>query len=162
MPKPPEKPTLELHARLKALGEGATKYLYGQNGSPPDHSVLEKFPNPVIKRGAGSVGGITVNINAPEFTSLCPKTGQPDFAAIEIVYSPHEWCVESKSLKLYLGQFRMFGEFHEACVDRIGHDLVTLLQPLGLQVLGKFSARGGIKFWPTYFYTRPPSPIAKV
>ena len=148
---------------LKVLGEGKTEYNYGQNG-PPDPSVLEKFQNPVLQRTADEArGGITIEISCPEFTSLCPKTGQPDFATIQVVYAPHLWCVESKSLKLYLGQFRMHGEFHEACVDRIGHDLVTMLEPMALKVIGMFTPRGGIKFWPTYLFQRPaPSPIVRL
>lgn len=148
----------DLASDLKSLGSGSTQYNYGQAGTPPDPKVLERFPNPVLERlkdeQRGIAGGIKIDISAPEFTSLCPKTGQPDFAEIVIQYAPDQWCVESKSLKLYLGQFRMFGEFHEACVDRIGSDLVELLDPLTLHVMGKFTPRGGIKFWPTYVYTR--------
>lgn len=144
----------ELHSQLKALGVGVTKYQF----DTPDFLVLEKFPNPhPLARvfDEGTVLGaskLTVSIDAPEFTSLCPKTGQPDFATIVIKYKPKDWCVESKSLKLYLMGFRNHGEFHEACVNRIGYDLVRLLDPIWLQVTGQFSPRGGISFWPTYFY----------
>ena len=78
-----------------------------------------------------------VKITCPEFTSLCPLTGQPDFATIVIRYTPGKWCVESKSLKLYLGSFRNVGEFHESCIARIAKDLVTLLEPSTLIVRGK-------------------------
>lgn len=146
------------HEDLKSLGSGATEYLFGENGLPPDPSVLERFPNPTRERvKAGStVRGLlsAIDIQVPEFTSLCPKTRQPDFAKIVIKYFPNEWCVESKSLKLYMNQFRMFGEFHEACVDRIGTTLVELLDPISIQVQGQFSPRGGIPFWPTYVYQR--------
>lgn len=142
---------------LQSLGSGKTEYKYGVDGDP-DPSVLEKFPNPSRERiRAGStVQGVinAIDIRVPEFTSLCPKTGQPDFAVIVIKYFPNEWCVESKSLKLYLMQFRMFGEFHESCVDRIGSDLVELLDPISLQVQGQFTPRGGIPFWPTFTYQK--------
>lgn len=82
-------------------------------------------------------------------------TGQPDFATIVIDMEPDQWCVESKSLKLYLGSFRMHGEFHEACVCRIANDLVALLQPRWLRVEGRFTPRGGIPLWPKAEYRRP-------
>jgi 7-cyano-7-deazaguanine reductase len=85
----------------------------------------------------------------------CPKTGQPDFAKIVIDYVPNAYCVESKSLKLYLMSYRMFGEFHESCVNRIRSDLVDLLDPHWLQVRGEFTPRGGIPFWPESSYYRP-------
>lgn len=144
--------TKELHDGLKALGAGGTNYEFGI-GHAPDPSVLERFPNPQLTHDPKG-GHVQVDIIAPEFTTLCPKTGQPDFAAIEITYVPNQWCIESKSLKLYLMQFRMHGEFHEACVNRIGSDLVGLLDPIRLVVIGKFTARGGIKFWPNYQYTK--------
>lgn len=134
-------------SRLQALGAGATKYDF----TKPDPSVLEKFENPA----QGSSLEISVHIECPEFTSLCPKTGQPDFATIVIDYTPREWCVESKSLKLYLMGFRMHGEFHESCCHRIATDLVNLLDPNFLRVEGKFTPRGGIPFWPKVAYFRP-------
>jgi len=97
----------------------------------------------------------TIHIECPEFTCLCPLTGQPDFAKIVIDYCPDKLCVESKSLKLYLGSFRMFGEFHEAGVNRICNDLVKLLGPHWLTVRGEFTPRGGIPFWPTAEYRSP-------
>lgn len=89
-----------------------------------------------------------VTFNCPEFTSLCPKTGQPDFARIIINYIPREDMVESKSLKLYLFSFRNHGDFHEDCVNIIMKDLVKLMNPKYLEVLGIFTPRGGISIYP--------------
>ena len=85
-----------------------------------------------------------VQFNCPEFTSLCPITGQPDFAEIKIMYIPGERMVESKSLKLYLFSFRNHGDFHEDCVNIIMKDLVKLMQPKYIEVIGLFTPRGGI------------------
>lgn len=146
------KSTAHLADGVKALGEGATRYNY----DAPDASLLESFPNPSADRGLNPANGfMRLHIECPEFTSLCPKTGQPDFAKIIIDYQPREKCVESKSLKLYLGSFRNHGEFHEACVNRIGNDLVALLDPQQLAVQGEFTPRGGIPFWPIFSYSRP-------
>jgi 7-cyano-7-deazaguanine reductase len=135
---------------LRALGTD-TKYRF----DGPHAALLESFPNPA--KSAIPVPGsvLTLHIEAPEFTSLCPMTGQPDFATIVIDYEPDALCVESKALKLYLGSFRMAGEFHEACVQRIGRDLIALLDPVALRVEGQFTPRGGIPFWPTFTYRRP-------
>lgn len=149
--------TKHLADNVKALGEGSTRYSY----DGPDKTLLEAFPNPGIDPELNpSRGQLTLSIRCPEFTSLCPKTGQPDFAVIQINYKPRHLCVESKSLKLYLGSFRNHGEFHEACINRIGNDLVELLAPEHLQVVGEFTPRGGIPFWPTFTYYPPldPSP----
>jgi 7-cyano-7-deazaguanine reductase len=138
---------MELHTDLKALGNSAVnKPLYEKQGV--DKTVLERFPNPFKASNVCACEG-EVNITAPEFTSLCPLTGQPDFAVIKIVYIPDEWCVESKALKLYLGSFRSQGEFHESCINRICNDLVELLNPNWIAVTGEFTPRGGIAFWPT-------------
>lgn len=138
---------MELHKDLQALGNSAVnKPLYEKQGV--DKSVLERFPSPFKVSNLVKCSG-SVEIIAPEFTSLCPLTGQPDFATIEIEYAPDEWCVESKALKLYLGSFRNQGEFHESCVNRICNDLVALLNPVFIRVVGKFTPRGGIAFWPT-------------
>lgn len=136
---------------LKQLGR-ITAYNYDS----PDVSVLEWVPNPFAdpQQNVHKVCG-SIHIEAPEFTSLCPITGQPDFANMVIDYIPRKRLVESKSLKLYLGRFRQFGEFHEACVNRIANDLITLLDPEYLKVQGRFSARGGIPLWPLAEYTRP-------
>lgn len=89
-----------------------------------------------------------VTFTCPEFTSLCPKTGQPDFARIIINYIPREDMVESKSLKLYLFSFRNHGDFHEDCVNIIMKDLVRLMNPRYLEVIGLFTPRGGISIYP--------------
>ena len=89
-----------------------------------------------------------VTFTCPEFTSLCPKTGQPDFARIIINYIPRELMVESKSLKLYLFSFRNHGDFHEDCVNIIMKDLVNLMNPRYLEVIGRFTPRGGISIIP--------------
>ena len=96
-----------------------------------------------------------VQFNCPEFTSLCPITGQPDFAEIKISYIPGERMVESKSLKLYLFSFRNHGEFHEDCVNVIMKDLVKLMDPKYIEVVGLFTPRGGISIYPYANYGRP-------
>lgn len=138
---------------LKALGNSAVnKPLYEKEGV--DKTLLEKFPSPFKTINPSGCSG-TVEITAPEFTSLCPLTGQPDFATIVVEYEPDEFCVESKAWKLYLGSFRHQGEFHEACVNRICNDLVELLQPNWITVVGQFTPRGGISFWPTASWAKP-------
>lgn len=134
---------------LKALGQ-TTEYKY----TKPDISILERIDNPFRQQTnrSGVVG--TIHIEAPEFTSICPVTGQPDFGTIVIDYQPDLYCVESKSLKLYLGTFRMQGEFHESCVNRIANDLAELLMPFELTVEGQFTPRGGISLWPKAVYRR--------
>lgn len=89
-----------------------------------------------------------VTLNCPEFTSLCPKTGQPDFARIVINYIPRIKMVESKSLKLYLFSFRNHGDFHEDCVNIIMKDLIRLMDPRYIEVKGIFTPRGGISIYP--------------
>ena len=96
-----------------------------------------------------------VKFNCPEFTSLCPITGQPDFATIYISYIPDELMVESKSLKLYLFSFRNHGDFHEDCVNIIMKDLIKLMNPKYIEVWGKFLPRGGISIDPYCNYGRP-------
>lgn len=122
---------------LKALGNQYTKYAFDYN---PD--VLEKIPNKHDDRD------YFVKFNCPEFTSLCPKTGQPDFATIYISYIPDKYIVESKSLKLYLFGFRNHGDFHEDCVNIIMTDLIKLLHPRFIEVWGKFLPRGGLSIDP--------------
>ncbi len=96
-----------------------------------------------------------VKFNCPEFTSLCPITGQPDFATIYISYIPDVKMVESKSLKLYLFSFRNHGDFHEDCVNIIMKDLVELMNPRYIEVWGKFTPRGGISIDPYCNYGKP-------
>jgi 7-cyano-7-deazaguanine reductase len=110
----------------------------------PDCATLERVPAPA----QGQL--YLVRFAAPEFTSLCPITGQPDFAHIVIDYVPGAWLVESKSLKLYLGSFRNHGAFHEACTMRIAGALMELLAPVWLRIGAYFYPRGGIPidvFW---------------
>ena len=96
-----------------------------------------------------------VKFNCPEFTSLCPITGQPDFATIYISYVPNVKMVESKSLKLYLFSFRNHGDFHEDCVNKIMKDLIELMDPKYIEVWGKFTPRGGISIDPYANYGIP-------
>ena len=100
---------------------------------------LETFPNPNPERD------YEIAFEAPEFTCLCPMTGQPDFATIRIRYTPDVKCVELKSLKLYLWSFRDEGTFHEAVTNRIANDLIAALDPRFIEVEGDFYVRGGIK-----------------
>ncbi len=100
--------------------------------------ALETFPNPEPGRD------YEIRFECAEFTCLCPKTGQPDFATVRIRYTPDKLCVELKSLKLYLWSFRDEGHFHEAVTNRILGDLVALLAPRRMSVVGDFLVRGGI------------------
>ena len=127
---------------------GAPKQLGQHVAMPysPEEAQLERVPNP--HPGTNYVARFT----APEFTSLCPVTGQPDFAHIVIDYVPGDWLVESKSLKLYLSSFRNHGAFHEDCTVRIAKDLAALLEPKWLRIGGYWYPRGGIPidvFWQT-------------
>jgi len=99
---------------------------------------LETFPNPHPERD------YTIRFECPEFTCVCPRTGQPDFATIRIRYVPDQRCVELKSLKLYLWSYRNEGAFHEAVTNRILDDLVRATAPRAIEVLGDFGVRGGI------------------
>lgn len=103
----------------------------------PDIAILEAFPNRYPDRD------YVVTFEHPEFTSLCPMTGQPDFGTVRIRYVPGERCVESKSFKLYMGAFRNEGSFMESLTNRIADDLVTLLAPRRMTVEGIFNVRGG-------------------
>jgi 7-cyano-7-deazaguanine reductase len=110
----------------------------------PDQAVLERVSNP------HSDTHYVVRFTAPEFTSLCPVTGQPDFAHLVIDYVPSKWIVESKSLKLFLASFRNHGAFHEDCTVTIGKKLMAVLEPLWLRIGGYWYPRGGIPidvFW---------------
>lgn len=112
----------------------------------PEQAVLERVPNPQ----AGEV--YVVRFTQPEFTSLCPMTGQPDFAHLVIDYVPGDWLVESKSLKLFLGSFRNHGAFHEDCTVSIGKRLVEAIAPQWLRIGGYWYPRGGMPidvFWQT-------------
>ncbi len=133
---------------FKQLGKDS-KYYYDN----PEKGVLEVFPNPFAdaSQNVHSVSG-SIHIEVPEFTTICPITGQPDFATIVIDYRPDKLCVESKSLKLYLGRFRQEPSFHEACVNKIANDLIDILKPHFIKVEGRFTPRGGIPLWPSAEY----------
>ena len=133
----------ELKDQLSLLGR---KTEYKQDYAP---EVLEAFDN----KHPGN--DYWVRFNCPEFTSLCPITGQPDFAEIRICYIPDVKMVESKSLKLYLFSFRNHGDFHEDCVNVIMKDLIKLMEPKYIEVWGKFTPRGGISIDPYCNYGKP-------
>lgn len=128
---------------VTSLGNQHTQYAFDYN---PD--LLETFVNKHPDRD------YFVKFNCPEFTSLCPKTGQPDYATIYIAYVPDQRMVESKSLKLYLFSFRNHGDFHEDCVNIIMDDLIKLMDPKYIEVWGKFLPRGGISIDPYCNYGR--------
>jgi 7-cyano-7-deazaguanine reductase len=112
----------------------------------PDPKTLERAQNPHVD------ADYVARFTAPEFTSLCPVTGQPDFAHLVIDYVPHRWIVESKSLKLYLQSFRNHGAFHEDCTVGVGKALAKLLAPRWLRIGGYWFPRGGMPidvFWQT-------------
>ena len=128
----------KIHEGAALLGKQSTL------PASPDEAELDLVPNP--HKGENYL----VRFTAPEFTSLCPVTGQPDFAHLVIDYVPADWLVESKALKLYLGSFRNHGAFHEDCTLRIGRDLVTATKPRWLRIGGYWFPRGGIPidvFW---------------
>ncbi|OLP63058.1 NADPH-dependent 7-cyano-7-deazaguanine reductase [Bacillus pumilus] len=133
------------------LGNQGTNYLFEY--AP---QVLESFPNKHTNRD------YFVKFNCPEFTSLCPQTGQPDFATIYISYIPDEIMVESKSLKLYLFSFRNHGDFHEDCMNIIMNDLIKLMDPRYIEVWGKFTPRGGISIDPYTNYGKPGTKYEKM
>jgi 7-cyano-7-deazaguanine reductase len=124
-------------AGLNLLGQSQTNY-------PTDYAphILEAFDN------KHPDNDYMVTLHCPEFTSLCPKTGQPDFATIIINYIPGPRLVESKSLKLYLFSFRNHGDFHEDCCNIIMKDLKKLMEPKYIEVKGNFTPRGGISIIP--------------
>lgn len=101
-------------------------------------NILESFDNPNINKD------YLIKIKVPEFTCLCPKTGQPDFAIVYIRYIPKDLCVELKSLKLYMTSYRNIGAFHEAITNKICNDLATIINPNYLEIKIKFNVRGGI------------------
>ena len=127
--------------------------LLGKSPTPvstsPEDACLESFPNRYPNRP------YVIEFHCPEFTSLCPVTGQPDFAVITITYVPHLRCVESKSLKLYLGAFRNVGMFHEEITNRILDDVVAACGPRWAKVKGAMNPRGGISIDVTAEYRMP-------
>jgi 7-cyano-7-deazaguanine reductase len=137
---PASRPYKNPTPRLKQLGRSTAL------PQSPDLANLERVPNP--HPGTRYLA----RFSAPEFTSLCPVTGQPDFAHLVIDYVPGRWLVESKSLKLYLGSFRNHGAFHEDCTIAIAKRLVALLKPRWLRIGGYWYPRGGMPidvFWQT-------------
>ena len=118
--------------------------------------VLEAFENQHPERD------YWVQFNCPEFTALCPITGQPDFAEIKIMYIPDKKMVESKSLKLYMFSFRNHGDFHEDVINIILNDLVKLMDPRYIEVLGLFLPRGGISIYPYANYGKPGTKFEKM
>jgi len=136
---------------LTLLGSNHTEYK-----TDYDPSLLETFSN------KHPDNDYFVKFNCPEFTSLCPITGQPDFATIYISYVPDKLMVESKSLKLYLFSYRNHGDFHEDCVNKIMKDLIALLNPKYIEVTGKFLPRGGLSIDPYCNYGKSGTPWEKV
>jgi len=136
---------------ITLLGKSGVKYTFDYNPS-----VLETFENkhPDID--------YMVKFNCPEFTSLCPITGQPDFASVYINYIPDKLMVESKSLKLYLFSFRNHGDFHEDCMNIILKDLRELIKPKFIEVQGKFLPRGGISIDPYTVWGTPNTKYEKM
>lgn len=119
----------------------------------PSDAVLERVTNPASGRH------YLIRLTCPEFTSLCPLTGQPDFAHIMVDYVPQDWIVESKSFKLFLASYRNHGAFHEACSMEIANRLVALLDPVWLRIGAYWYPRGGIPidiFWQT---SAPPADV---
>ncbi|MBF0159024.1 MAG: NADPH-dependent 7-cyano-7-deazaguanine reductase QueF [Magnetococcales bacterium] len=118
--------------------------------------MLDTFANPAPHRP------YEITMSCPEFTCLCPKTGQPDFADITIRYIPDQICVELKSLKLYLWSYRNQGAFHEAVINQMLDDLLAVVQPRAMTVTGTFNVRGGIRTVVTarYGVMEPPDPVS--
>jgi 7-cyano-7-deazaguanine reductase len=137
--------------KITLLGEKKVRYHYDYC---PE--ILETFEN------RHPDNDYWVKFNCPEFTALCPITGQPDFATIYISYIPDHKMVESKSLKLYLVSFRSHGDFHEDVVNVIMKDLVKLMDPKYIEVWGKFLPRGGISIDPFANYGRPGTKFEKL
>ncbi len=129
---------------METESDGATSFqLLGQTGSglppEPDAGILETFPNRHPARD------YWIELDCPEFNSLCPVTGQPDHARLTIRYVPDARCVETKSLKFYLASFRNHGAFNEEVVNRIADDFLRACKPRKLEVQGEFAPRGGIR-----------------
>ncbi len=137
MKKNNNNPRLKNELKKFSLGEATTPYLTTYSAK-----LLEAFDNKNPDSTAWT------SLICTEFTSLCPKTGQPDFAKIFINYIAAKKMVESKSLKMYLFSFRNHGDFHEDCVQTICNDLVSLMKPKYIEVIGEFTPRGGIAIFP--------------
>ena len=129
-------------SELSSLGSKTTKYAFQQ----VDASLLESFPNQFHE---GEKQGYVTQFSTDEFTSLCPKTSQPDFGSISILYCADEKCLETKSLKLYLFSFRNTGSFMETIVNTICRDIAETVDPHWIEVCGTFKVRGGVEVKPT-------------
>lgn len=146
MPMPKKKHSPETTG-LTALG-APTAYRFDN----PDASILEAFPNRYPQRN------YVIEFEHPEFTSLCPMTGQPDFATIRVRYAPGEKCVESKSFKLYMASYRNHGSFMESVTNKIADDLIAVLLPRRMTVEGFFNVRGGTAITVRVEYLDPSAP----
>lgn len=136
---------------LTLLGNQDVPYKFDYNPN-----ILEAVDNDYSNRD------YFIKFNCPEFTTLCPMTGQPDFATMYISYIPDKKIVESKALKLYLFSYRNYGGFHEASVNMIMDDIIKLIQPRYIEVWGKFLPRGGISIDPYCNYGRPGTSYEKM
>ena len=139
--KPPRKAESTSNAAAKSLSRKETSNVLtklGDKPTAPATKTLESFPNPQPKRD------FVVHMQIPEFTCLCPMTGQPDFATLYLDYVPDKRCVELKSLKLYIWSFRDEGKFHEAVTNEILDDIVKAIAPRYARLTAKFWVRGGI------------------
>jgi 7-cyano-7-deazaguanine reductase len=132
-----------LARRLASVNQGRVLEFLGMTGF-----ALETFPNPRPERD------FEIDIRCPEFTSLCPKTGLPDFGEVRITYVPDRSCIELKSLKYYMIEFRNRGIFYESVTNQILDDLVAAIQPRRMTVVGDFSVRGGLKTVVTATYEK--------
>lgn len=138
----------DIYKELKALGS-KVEVTYDK----PEEFQIEKVENP------NGDADYVVRFTCPEFTSICPLTGQPDFAHIVIDYIPNKWIVESKSLKLFLFTFRSHGAFHEHCTVMIAQRLIKLLKPKWLRIAGYWYPRGGIPIDVFYQYGKAPKNV---
>ena len=135
------------YAALTLLGNSQAAF-----PKSPQRATLEAFPNPNPKRN------YLIRIDCPDFTSLCPVTGQPDFAEIIVEYVPDALCLETKSLKLYLASYRMVHSFNEGVINRILDDLLAACHPRKMRIEGRFAARGGLALTVIAEHPQPPLP----
>jgi len=138
------------YASLTLLGNSQAAF-----PKSPQQATLEVFPNP------NQLRDFSIRIDCPDFTSLCPVTGQPDFAEIFVEYVPDAQCLETKSLKLYLASYRNVHSFNEAVINRILDDLVDACKPRRMRVEGQFAARGGLALTVVAEHPQPLSKIVK-
>lgn len=138
------------YAALTLLGNSQAAF-----PKSPQQATLEAFPNPNAQRD------FSIRIDCPDFTSLCPVTGQPDFAEIFVEYIPDARCLETKSLKLYLASYRNVHAFNEAVINRILDDLVGACQPRHMRIEGRFAARGGLALTVVAEHPQPASYVVK-